>query len=217
MLGWLKQVANNPPIVLMIRHPLQVVSSWSQLGWGKEALSNRSELDIIVSQRSLLNDFPIIREVLKRIDPQDFVDTIVCQWCICHLIPSYHLEKHEAYALFYETLLTDPANEVGRLFHYLNRPFNQYKVHKAMSQASSTNFLGREFNKDHSHLLNSWKAIFSTRQIQRANYILAAFGLDAIYDRNGYPTGSQVFEDLSTHPKEPLHKAPKKDGGSSSG
>ena len=74
MLGWLKRVANNAPIVLMIRHPLQIVSSWSRLGWGKEALGHRSDFDIITSQESLMNDFPIIRDVMKRVDLQDYVE-----------------------------------------------------------------------------------------------------------------------------------------------
>ena len=195
MLGWLKQLANDPPIVLMIRHPLQVVSSWSKIGWGKEALGNRSEFDIITSQESLLNDFPIICDVMKRIDPQDFSENIVFLWCIYHFVPSHHLKKNETYALFYENLLTNPDGEIVRLFNYLNKPFNQRKLHRVMRKPSSTNFLGRDFNRYQSRLLNSWKDEFSTKQIQRAGYILAEFGIDDIYDKSGYPTGAQVFRD----------------------
>jgi hypothetical protein len=196
MLGWLKKVANNPPVVLVIRHPLQVVSSWSKLGWGgKESLGNRSDLDVIMSQESLLNDFPIISDVIERIDPQDFVQRIVFQWCIFHLIPSHHLKKHEAYALFYENLIIDQDNELIKLFHYLNKLFDRNMLGEAMRKSSSTNFLCRDFNKEQSQLLNSWKDEFSTQQIQSADYILAAFGLNDIYDKNGYPTGAHLFRD----------------------
>ena len=195
MLGWLKRVANNPPIVLMIRHPLQIASSWSKLGWEKEALGNRNDFDIITSQESLLNDFPIISNVMKRIDKQDFVENIVFQWCIYQLIPSHHLKRNEVHALYYENLLTEPDNEAVRLFHYLNKPFDQHKLHKAIKKPSITNFLGRDFNKDQTYLLNSWKDYFSAKQIRRTNYILATFGLENIYDKDGYPTGAQVFSD----------------------
>jgi hypothetical protein len=158
------------------------------MGW-------RSDLDIIMSQESLLNDFPIISEAMKRIGEQDFIENIVFQWCIYLLIPSHHLKKNEAHALFYENLLTEPDNEVVGLFNYLNRPFKQHDLHKVLKKTSSTNFLERDFNKDRYHLLNSWKDEFSAKQIQRANQILAAFGLDDIYDKNGYPTGVQVFRD----------------------
>ena len=194
MLGWLKKRA-NPPIVLMIRHPLQIVSSWSKLGWGKEACGSRSDLDIILSQQSLLKDFPLISDVMKQIKHSDFVEKIVFQWCIFHFIPIQQLTKDEAHTLFYENLLNDPDNEVARLFQYLSKPFDNSKLRKAMKTTSSTNFLGRDFNEDQSRLKNSWMEEFSTKQIQRANYILAAFGLDDIYDKDGYPTSSQVFRD----------------------
>ena len=192
MIGWLKKVANNPPIVLMIRHPLQIVSSWKKLGWGKEALGSRSDFDIIISQESLLKDFPIINEVMKEINREDFIQNIVFQWCIYHLIPSKYLKKHDAYALYYENLITDSDNEITKLFHYLDRPFNKEKVTDKMGKASSTNFQQRNFSLKNT--LNSWRQEFSTRQIERANYILTAFGLDEIYDDNGLPTGADVFK-----------------------
>jgi hypothetical protein len=195
MLGWLKQIAPNLPIVIMIRHPLQVASSWLKLGWGKEALGNRSDVDIITSQRSLLNDFPIIDDVMKRIDLQDVVENIIFEWSIYHLIPSQHLKTNEAYTLFFESLLTNFGNESIRLFQYLDTPFNPDKLLKTKRKSSSTNVLGRDFNKDQPRLLAGWRDEFSTKQIQRADYILSAFELNDIYDKKGYPTGAPFFGD----------------------
>lgn len=73
MLAWLKKTTPATPVVLTIRHPLQVLSSWAKLGWRKEAFGERSNLEILASQKNLLDDFPIIHDVLKCIDPQDFV------------------------------------------------------------------------------------------------------------------------------------------------
>ena len=132
---------------------------------------------------------------MKWVDTNDLIERIVFQWCIYHFTPSNQLKKNEAYPLFYETLLTEPENESTRLFHYLNRPFNQKKVGKIMKKSSKTNFLERDFHKNQSQLLNSWKDTFSARQIQRADSILASFGLDNLYDKNGYPTGAPLFKD----------------------
>ncbi|PLX79216.1 MAG: hypothetical protein C0616_11865 [Desulfuromonas sp.] len=192
MIGWLKKVANNPPVVFMIRHPLQVVSSWKKLGWGKEVAGNNSDFDIIMSQESLLRDFPIISEIVKEINREDFVQNIVFQWCIHHLIPSIHLRRQEDYALYYENLITDPDQEVDKLFRYLEKPFNNKKVKKILGNASSTNFQQRDFRK--SNTVNSWKDEFSDSQVERTNEILAAFGLDNIYDTNGFPTGETIFK-----------------------
>ena len=167
----------------------------SKLGWGKDVSSNRSDFDIITSQESLLRDFPAISDIMKKINPKDFIDNIIFQWCIYHFVPLHHLKSHEAYVLFYENLLIDPDNELIKLFHYLNKPFNRQKLHKVMKKPSSTNLLRRKVIKDQSHLLNGWKDNYSAQQIKRANYILAAFGLDHIYDKNGYPVSNQIFKD----------------------
>lgn len=191
MLGWLKQIANHPPIVLVIRHPLQVAASWRKLQWTREQLG----IDSILAQETLLRDFPVIADVQKWIDPQDFVENIVFQWCIVHLVPSLHLKQDEAYAIFYENLLTELAHEILKLFQYLNKPFSQKILPQILSRPSWTNWLERDFKQDRPSLLNSWKDEFSTQQKRKVDSILAAFELDHIYDKNGFPIGIPFFRD----------------------
>lgn len=191
MLGWLKKIANHPPIVLVIRHPLQIAASWRKLQWTREQLG----IDSILSQKTLLRDFSVIADVQKRIDPQDFVENIVFQWCIVHLVPSLHLKQNEAYAIFYENLLAEPAHELPRLFQYLKKPFSRKILPQILSKPSWTNWLERDFKQDRSSLLNSWKDEFSMQQKRKADSILAAFALDHIYDKNGFPTGIPFFRD----------------------
>lgn len=196
MLGWLRRVANNPPTVLMIRHPLQVVSSWSKLGWGKEALGERGDFEIITSQKALLDDFPVIGEVMKQIDQNDFFERTVFEWGVYHLVPATHLKKNEAYPLFYENLLIDPEPEITRLFQHLKKPMPApHELSKVMKNSSSTNFLGRDFSQGRAQVLDGWKSAFTSEQIRRASEILSAFGLDGLYDENGRPTGADVFRD----------------------
>jgi hypothetical protein len=193
MLGWLRRIAHNPPIVLVVRHPLQVAASWAKLGWVKAP--DQRLIDLLDTKPMLLQDFPVIRDVWPQIDPADFIDSFVFQWCVCHLAPAHQLQPGEAHVLFYETLLTDANATIRALFQYLKRPFNEERLHALMAMPSSTNFLKRDFGQDRTHLLNSWKDEFSKKEIQRAQAIIAAFGLDHLYDDGGYPTGAQLLID----------------------
>ena len=195
MVGWLQKIAKYPPTILLIRHPLQIVSSWKRLGWGNEVLGRRSDLDIIVSQRSLLKDFPIINIVLEKIDKNDYVENIVFIWCVFHLVPLTHLKTRKTYFLFYENLINDYTNEVIMLFKYLNKPFNLNKLQEVAITSSSTNFNNRNFKNNKSFLVNSWKTEFSKKQIQRATYIINAFKLNYLYDDEGNPTNPINWND----------------------
>ena len=194
MLGWLSNIADRPPIVLMVRHPLQVAASWAKLGWGRETLGSRSNFDIVTSQQPLLDDFPIIQEVMRWLDPKDFVEMVVFLWCIYYLVPKTQLRDGAAHAVFYENLLLDPELEVSALFAYLRQPFEPHKLQSVLNKSSSTNFLGRNFQQDKTTLVNSWQSEFSAKQIDRATQILQAFGLNHLYDQNGYPAEKLQFQ-----------------------
>ncbi len=194
MLGWLQRIAHNPPLVLVIRHPLQVAASWANLGWVKEP--DRRLIDILASKPTLLQDFPIIQDVWQQIDPQDFVASIVFQWSVCHLVPAQQLAPGAAHLLFYENLLLDPMMTIQALFQYLQRPLGkeqQERLQGLIDRPSSTNFLKRDFEQGRTDLFRSWKDEFSNAEIQRAHSIMAAFGLDQLYDSAGYPTGVQLL------------------------
>lgn len=187
MLGWLKSQDLNIPIILVIRHPLQVVSSWLKLGWGKEALGNRFDFDIIFSQQSLLDDFPVITEVLNKFKPQSMFEKLVFQWCVFYYVPLQQLKTGDAFLLFYENILTQPLIEIAKMFQYIGRTFNRQDVEAILPKSSCTNYLNRDFIKDQSLLLNSWNSEFSHQQIQWTINVLKAFGLDSLYDQNGLP------------------------------
>jgi len=191
MLGWLAKIANHPPIVLVVRHPLQVAASWRKLKWTRGQLG----IDSVLSQEALLRDFPVIADVRKWIDPQDLVENSVFLWCVVHLVPSLHLKKNETHVLFYENLLTEPAQEISSLFQYLNLPFSPDILPQILSRPSWTNWLRRDVKQDRPSLLNSWKDEFSARQQRKAHAILAAFALDPLYDKDGLPTGNPFFRE----------------------
>jgi hypothetical protein len=195
MLAWLRNLDVRLPLVLMVRHPLQVVASWLKLGWGKETLGRRSDFEIITSQQALFADFPVVSDAMKYIDTQDNFERTVFQWCVFHFIPFHQLKKNEVHLLFYEQLVGNPTKEVDALFRYLNKPIQWENINKAIQRQSRTGIRPVEPKKNASQLVLGWKSKFTTRQIQRANEILRIFGMDNIYDQDGYPTEVKIFRE----------------------
>jgi len=187
MAGWLQAVAPRVPIVLVIRHPLQVAASWRKLEWGREALGQRSDFAIITSQHRLLEDFPVIGTIAGQINPDDFIDNVMFLWGVFHLVPFRHLRHNEYYRLFYEHLLTRPEDECAKLFTYLGKPYDWDQVRETLGRESTTNFRNRDLAQDKNSLLDGWKKEFSETEIARAHEILALFGLDGMYGADGMP------------------------------
>lgn len=193
MLGWLHSIQPNTPIVLMIRHPLQVIGSWLQLGWKTEAFGTTTNFETIIGQDSLLADFPVIANASNAIDPSDPFQDVLFQWCVYHLVPLSQLYKGDAYVLFYEDLLMYPEKETRDLLNYLKIPYDWDRISLKWRTASSTNFLKRDFDSSPKQdLLNAWRSKFSPRQIKLADEMLSNFGLDKIYNEEGMPLGNPL-------------------------
>lgn len=193
MLGWLHAIKPDLPIVLMIRHPLQVIDSWIRLGWKNEAFGPRSNFETMVAQKELLADFPMIAETAAEIDATNHFQDMLFQWCIYHHVPLSQLRQGDAYVLFYENLLTDPEHETSKLFNYLDIPFDWKKINQQWKVASNTNYLRRDFHQlPKSVLLNSWQNRFSAEQMTLASKMLSKFGLNRVYDKDGKPLGNPL-------------------------
>ena len=189
MLRWLKDIRPSMPIVLMIRHPLAVAASWVKLGWGVEVKGQRSDLEIITSQQSLLDDFPIVSQAVAQMNRDDSFERVVFEWCVLHLVPFRQFAPGELFVLVYENLILQPEAEIERLFGYLKTSINWDRMKVVLPAASSTNFLKRDMAKEKSQLLTGWRNTFSDKQVERANRILQMFALDDLYDKDGYPSG----------------------------
>lgn len=121
MVGWLRSIRPDMPLVLVVRNPLAVAASWMRLGWGMVAGGDRLELDVILEQEPLLADFPMIRRVLPRVDRSNAFERLVFQWCLLHLVPLRQLRDGEAHVLSYEDLVPEPDTTIESLASYLHR------------------------------------------------------------------------------------------------
>jgi len=194
MLGWLRKIAGDAPVVVTLRHPLQIALSWARLGWGRYESVGQDDLEIILSQDPLHHDFPLIDEVFRRTEPRSFAERVVFQWCVYYLVPFHHLRSGEAHVTFYESLILNPDDELQQLMRYLGKSIDAIDVSPALAAPSSTNFLQRNFASDKRALVNGWREAFSKDEIRRANDILVRFGLDELYDAEGLPAMRPAFK-----------------------
>lgn len=192
MLGWLKGLRPGMPLILVMRNPFAVAASWLRLQWGMPEKDGLSELDVILGHQALLDDFPVIDDVLATIDRTDAFDRVMVEWCILHLIPGHHLHAGDAHVLCYEHMLEQPRAEAARLATYLGRPIQGPTLDRALA-TMRTDFLGRGSGVAHEDLLGDWKEVLSSRQVERGHRILADFGLDRLYDAQGMPSGAFAF------------------------
>ncbi len=189
MLKWLSDIAPRMRVVLVVRNPFSVVNSWMRLGWGYVPGSERTDLDAILDQPALCAAFPLIDEVRAQIDDNDPFQRLILEWAILHYVPIRHFDRGELYVVHYESLLLHFEDEIERLFRFLgiSRPHALHSDDHPSRNASSTNWLKRDFRGDKRVLISEWKSMFSREQMTRANRILAAFSLDNVYDGDGLP------------------------------
>ena len=181
MLAWLKRIRPNMPIVLVMRHPLSVISSWAKLGWGIESGGQESDFHRIVSQENLMIDFPLIEKALFRIDQDSYFERLLLVWCILYYVPLNQLKKGEYLLSAYENYIFTPKSEIEKLFRYLGERYDKSKIAQALTTESRTNFLGRSHEKAPGQRMCDWKTEFNSLKIGRAKEILDIFGLDIFY------------------------------------
>lgn len=189
MLGWLKAIRPVMPLVLVVRNPFSVAASWVRLKWGVVAGGTQAELDVILDQQALLDDFPVIRGALAGFDRSDAFERVVFQWCVLHLVPLQQLRAGEAHLICYENMIREPVATVGRLADYLNVRIGGPSLDRALA-TMKTDFLRRGSQADRADLMSDWKTVLSARQIEHGHRILDSFGLDHLYDENGLPSAA---------------------------
>jgi hypothetical protein len=187
MLGWLRAIRPGMPIVLVMRNPFAVAASWLRLGWGKVAGEARSEVDVILEQEELLQDFPAIGQAASAVDRSDAFELSMFQWAVAHMVPLRQLRAGDAHLLHYEDLVRKPAATIDALAEYLNVRIEGPSASRALATNTETDFLQRGPNADRPDLLNEFKRVLSTQQLERGHQILASLGLGDFYDESGLP------------------------------
>jgi hypothetical protein len=189
MLGWLKTLRPQMPLVVIVRHPFAVAASWQRLDWGKVADGSTRELDVILGHGELHEDFPIVADAMRHVDRSSVFECAVAEWCVLHLVPLAQLAPSSARFVHFEALVAEPERTFLPLAMYLGIDVDEAALERVFNTSSFTDSLNRGQQVNREQRLANWKKDVSPAQADRGNEILASFGLGEIYDGDGRPLG----------------------------
>jgi hypothetical protein len=185
MLKWLCCNFPQIPIVLIIRHPYAVVSSWLKLGW-----TAQRDWSSFLSQPDLVHDFLAERSALveQLVWPEE---RIAAAWCINHLVPFAQLDSGDVHIVFYEDLVTNPEREIPRLFKALGRSYDESIFRTLLKPSLTSRWQSAATTGNDS--LAQWKKSLSRVQIERIRATVADFGLAHLYGEDATPRSKPVM------------------------
>ncbi len=172
-LGWLHAHYPEVPIVVVIRHPYSVITSAMRWGW-------QPVLPILMEQQALVEDHlgPFLGAIAEA---RGAFEEHLFAWAIEHYVIFRQLAPEEMHLTFYENLVTNPEEEIQRLFAFLGQAY-QLKAVQVLAHPSSTTDQQRTADITSQHrLLEGWKSTVSNEQARRGFEILNLFGQDLLY------------------------------------
>jgi hypothetical protein len=179
LLGWMRANFPGMPIVLLLRHPCAVVTSRLALGW-------KDNLGETMAQEDLVDDFLLPMEAEIRAARDDF-ERHLFLWCLDNYVPLRQFARGEIYLTFYESLLTNPEDELQRLFSALGEDLDD-RVYDKLGRPSPLSRRDAPLPS-----VDGWRAHVGARQLERTAEILALFGLDRVYGEGPMPDPSGAY------------------------
>ncbi len=190
-LKWIHNGFPSVKIILLLRHPCAVVSSYLAMDFG-DGLLRRQRL---LTNSSFVDDMDdnILSEYRKA---ETSFERLIFFWCIFYYIPFQQFDKDELHIVFYEDLIIDPANEFKNLFSFLDRDYSEKEVLDILGKPSSTTNKDKKYFKKGEVNIAGWQKNFSTQQIDRAYEIMSLFGMEKLYNRKTSIPNKEVLNQL---------------------
>lgn len=161
-------------VVVTVRHPAAVVSSWKRLGW-------TFDFRHLLEQPDLLRDRlePFRLEMEAALSPTcDLVDRIALLWrVVYHVVAEYHDRCPEFHVVRQEDLSQAPQDGFARLYAELGLPFTLEAAHAVAASSGSENpaeasiDTPHEIRMDSRASLESWKGRLSAQELGRVRRI----------------------------------------------
>ncbi len=171
LLGWIKVNFPEIPIVLLLRHPLAVVSSQVSNGW-------KADLRGFLNQPDLMQDHLEPYKDLMASTKDNF-EGLILEWCVETRVPIVQLKSSGIKIVFYENLYLNPETEVPKLFSFIGRPFDPSFM-DTIGQPSKTSRINSPVRKGSSPVDN-WQRSVIDSQKEFCLKALKCFRLDYIY------------------------------------
>jgi hypothetical protein len=123
-------------VVITVRHPVAVVSSWNRLGWS-------FDFGNLVGQPALVRDWlgPFERQMRAALEPSaDRIDRVALLWHIIYRVVDQYRERFPGlHVVRQEDLSRNPIDGYRALFHVLGLPFTLESSAAVADSSSSKN------------------------------------------------------------------------------
>lgn len=185
LLKWLHGLVPWMPVVFLMRHPLAVVESQLRKGWEYEP-SNLFRSDPLVADHLA----PFAHLPAQCGDPWE---RNLLFWCIENYVPLRQFHRGEIHIAFYESLVSDPQDEIRFVFGHLGRVGDPPAEERAAVPSSLAHAGGPIAAGEDP--IGFWRKSVSADQLKRSREMLSAFRLDRIYGEGPMPdaAGAAAF------------------------
>ncbi|HXW75856.1 MAG TPA: sulfotransferase [Candidatus Eremiobacteraceae bacterium] len=177
ILAWLQRRFPAMPVVFLVRHPCAVAVSRMALGW-------KPRLEAMLDQPELVADHlkPFMPVISQATEP---FEQHVVNWCIDNYVPARALVPENLHAVFYESLVARPEEELRLLFAAIGRPYSA-AVLDTLSRPSRT-VRPDSAIRTGGDAAGGWRTKVDAAMIDRAMYFVTAFGMDRWYGPDAMP------------------------------
>ena len=94
LLKWIHSNFPGMPIILLFRHPCAAAHSRFKLGWCKEDLGERTDIEVCLSQKELMEDF--LRPFKENIEnAKSEFEKQIFFWCMQYYVPLKQFKRGE--------------------------------------------------------------------------------------------------------------------------
>lgn len=201
MLAWIHRHYPAAKLVLILRNPLAVAASKKSLA----SLDDGSRWVWEPSLSVLLSD-PELRKQLTTEEYQALNEQIgqgvvmesVADWCINNLIAIRSIELSTVHVVYYETLLSEPEQQLSALMKQINVEMDE-GVFAAVNRQSETT--RRSFEAEHKDSavpppqLNAWQQQLTSEEQRKAMQLLSLFNIERFYSHNWQPMLNTSFNE----------------------
>ena len=121
----------------------------------------------------------------------DYIEKQILIWCILNYIPLLQFKSNPICVVFYEDLLNNPNHEMEKVEAYLH-PDAMHRIQLSSEVLNKPSWVTSRRRKSFSP--SDFLDVLTENQIDSGKLIIAAFGLDALYDSNHMPIKAAIFK-----------------------
>lgn len=171
----------DPQVVFVVRHPCAVILSELQQGTPAE-----QSLATVLAQEKLVADhLAAYASSLERAGSE--IEKLAAVWAARHRVVANGLQRHpEWQVVYYEDLCADPLVQFRRLFADLDLRWSN-ALAAYVTGHSETDEVGMYATRKVSRRqIDKWKALMSTKDIERVRHITRALGIPFYQDQDAW-------------------------------